>query len=227
MPKKRKRKNGMLDLLANTDDGVFAVDVDRNIVLWNKAAERLLGYTASEVLGKPCHQVIGGRDATGNLVCHAACANIEAAKEQSQIPSHDVRTKTSDGRELWINVTNIPIPSEAEGQFALVHIFRSASATKEMEQFGRRLEALLQEFSEYRANRSMHKRLSPEVIDTLTSREREVLSLLSSGASARAIAETLSISISTARKHIQNILTKLGVHSTLEAAISAGPFLSR
>ena len=227
MPKKRKRPNGILDLLANTDDGVFAVDTDRNIVLWNKAAEQMLGYTASEVLGKPCHQVICGRDATGNLVCHAACTKVEAAKELSQIPSHDVRTKMSDGREIWVNMTNIPIPSDVEGQFALVHIFRSASAKKEMEQFGRRLEALLQEFSEYRANRSLHKRLSPEVIDSLTSREREVLSLLAGGASARAIAETLSISISTARKHIQNILTKLGVHSTLEAAISAGPFLSQ
>jgi len=51
----------------------------------------------------------------------------------------------------------------------------------------------------------------------LTSREREVLAHLSEGADNDGIAEKLVISPETARTHVQNLITKLGVHSRLEA----------
>ena len=52
----------------------------------------------------------------------------------------------------------------------------------------------------------------------LTAREREVLSLLITGADNESIGQALLISPQTARTHVQNILTKLRVHSRLEAA---------
>jgi two-component system, NarL family, nitrate/nitrite response regulator NarL len=55
-------------------------------------------------------------------------------------------------------------------------------------------------------------------LSRLTNREREILVLLADGGDNRAIARALRISPQTARTHIQNILTKLGVHSRLEAA---------
>lgn len=56
----------------------------------------------------------------------------------------------------------------------------------------------------------------------LTAREREVLALLSNGASTARIAERLVVSTHTVRNHVRNILTKLGAHSKLEAlAIAA------
>ena len=58
----------------------------------------------------------------------------------------------------------------------------------------------------------------------LTNRERQVLALLSRGADNRRIARELAISPDTARTHIQNVLTKLGVHSRVEAAAFVGRF---
>lgn len=55
----------------------------------------------------------------------------------------------------------------------------------------------------------------------LTPRELEVLRLLVEGRSNRQIAERLFISGKTASVHVTNILTKLGVHSRLEAAARA------
>lgn len=57
--------------------------------------------------------------------------------------------------------------------------------------------------------------------EQLTPREREVLSLLVQGASGDAIARPLGISPNTVRTHVQSILTKLQVHSRLEAAAFA------
>jgi DNA-binding NarL/FixJ family response regulator len=55
----------------------------------------------------------------------------------------------------------------------------------------------------------------------LTPREREVLALLSRGANGREIAAALAISRNTVRTHVQSILTKLQVHSRLEASTFA------
>ena len=55
----------------------------------------------------------------------------------------------------------------------------------------------------------------------LTIREREVLELLVAGLGSRAIAEKLQISMNTVRTHVQSVLTKLQVHSRLEAAAFA------
>jgi len=51
----------------------------------------------------------------------------------------------------------------------------------------------------------------------LTTREIEVLELLSKGLKYSAIADTLFLSVNTIRKHIENIYDKLQVHNKLEA----------
>jgi len=51
----------------------------------------------------------------------------------------------------------------------------------------------------------------------LTLRERQVLDCLASGAGRSEAAARLNISVNTVRTHMQNIMTKLDAHSTLEA----------
>lgn len=55
----------------------------------------------------------------------------------------------------------------------------------------------------------------------LSGREVEVLELVAQGLSNKEIAERLVISPFTARNHVQNVLTKLGAHSKLEAVALA------
>jgi DNA-binding NarL/FixJ family response regulator len=57
--------------------------------------------------------------------------------------------------------------------------------------------------------------------ETLSRREREILRRLAAGDNASRISADLGISVQTVRKHIQNTLGKLGVHSQLEAAAYA------
>jgi two-component system nitrate/nitrite response regulator NarL len=55
----------------------------------------------------------------------------------------------------------------------------------------------------------------------LTPREREVLGGLVRGDDTKKLARSMGIASATARCHIQNVLSKLGAHSRLEAATSA------
>lgn len=58
---------------------------------------------------------------------------------------------------------------------------------------------------------------SERVLAELTPRERAVLACLAEGAGHREIAQQLRLSVNTVRSHVQNLMTKLGVHSALEA----------
>jgi two-component system, NarL family, nitrate/nitrite response regulator NarL len=69
--------------------------------------------------------------------------------------------------------------------------------------------------------RSAEDRHAALLAQQLTDREREVLALLVEGAGGAEIAERLSISTNTVRTHVQSVLTKLQVHSRLEAATFA------
>ena len=55
----------------------------------------------------------------------------------------------------------------------------------------------------------------------LTPRETEILTLLAEGHANQVIAERLTISLNTVRNHVQNLLSKLGAHSKLEAVAVA------
>jgi DNA-binding NarL/FixJ family response regulator len=55
----------------------------------------------------------------------------------------------------------------------------------------------------------------------LTARELEVLELLAEGTPNHELGARMGISRNTVRNHVQNLLTKLGVHSRLEAVALA------
>jgi DNA-binding NarL/FixJ family response regulator len=68
---------------------------------------------------------------------------------------------------------------------------------------------------------SPEERQAALLIKQLTQRELEVLTLLAGGAGGEEIAQKLNVSRNTVRSHVQNILTKLQVHSRLEAVAFA------
>lgn len=62
------------------------------------------------------------------------------------------------------------------------------------------------------------------LLGELTPRETEILGLMADGLDNRAIASRLSISFTTVRGHVQNILEKLDAHSKLEAVARAAKY---
>jgi two-component system, NarL family, nitrate/nitrite response regulator NarL len=66
--------------------------------------------------------------------------------------------------------------------------------------------------------RSTEPNLELRMASHLTSRERECLMMLVEGLDTAAMVGLLGVSRTTVRTHLQSVLTKLGVHSRLEAA---------
>jgi DNA-binding NarL/FixJ family response regulator len=66
-----------------------------------------------------------------------------------------------------------------------------------------------------------HRTESEQLVESLTPREQEVLRCMVAGLGRKAVAERLFLSPHTVRTHMQNVLGKLGVHSTLAAVALA------
>jgi DNA-binding NarL/FixJ family response regulator len=73
----------------------------------------------------------------------------------------------------------------------------------------------------YAVRRREQERDDRQALSRLTPRELEVLQLLADGLDSRAIAEKLHITVRTHRNHVASILSKLGVHSQLQALVFA------
>lgn len=79
------------------------------------------------------------------------------------------------------------------------------------------LTGVIRELTAARRDRTESERL----VDTLTPREKQVLRCMVAGLGRQAVADRLYLSPHTVRTHMQNVLGKLGVHSTLAAVALA------
>ncbi len=195
-------------LFGNTGDGVYVVDVNGIVQYWSASAEKILGYSAQEVVGKRCYELLNGRDAACNRICRESCAVQMQASEREPINHFEMSSTTSTGKAVWLDVSIINVLTGSDNPPAIVHLVRDATVSHDIETIVR------EKFSHTEPN-SNGGQPSPAI--ELTAREREVLGLMKQGASTTVTAEKLFISRATVRNHIQNIFSKLGVHTRLEA----------
>lgn len=194
--------------LAGAGDGAFVIGADGRIVLWNRAAEKIMGYAEREAVGRPCCDLFVGRDGDGNRLCYQGCHVMSLVKLSEPIQSFDMQTRTKGGNPVWLNVSILATSPNGKAGTLTIHLFRDVTASRELQSL-------------------VHERLAPPADDTavaagvLTRRELEVLHLMTLGVSTVAAAERLHVSPATIRNHVQNIFGKLGVHSRLEAVAHA------
>jgi len=211
----------LMQMLSTAADGGLIIDEDKHILHWNKAAQEILGYSPKQVIGRPCHEVLRGRDKKGRVICHHRCQVITRALAGKAVANFNTCVNTKSGEMGWINLSTLTYPISKDNSAVVVHLFRDITQEKQYEEFSRRvLEAVnqLQQGSTPFPNVTV---LAKDQLAELTEREREVLSHLVRGLSTNDIAQALSISPITARNHLQSILCKLQVHSRVEAVAYA------
>lgn len=215
-------KDLLFQALANAADGAFVIDKAQRIIYWNQAAEEILGYTYDDVVNQPCYEILAGRDDQHRLVCREYCRVRMTALAGEGVTNYDTYVRSKAGDIQWINMsTFIFLNYNHEVGPMLVHLFRDASQKKQDQRFVNQILEAVENLQDEAPSQDIPSISGERQVAGLTNREREVLSLLARGLSTREIAQSLSISPSTARNHIRNILHKLQVHSRLEAVVYA------
>jgi PAS domain S-box-containing protein len=214
-------KNILFQALAKTGDGAFVTDEDQRIIFWNHSAMEITGHTYEEILGQPCYEVLEGRDDQGRLFCFEHCRIATSALREKAVKDYDILISSKSDKARWINLSTLTFPANGDGSKMILHLLRDVTRQKQTEQLVSQMLKAAKDLENGGSTRPPSPVANGQPVADLTDRELEVLSLLAQGLNTNNIARSLSISPSTARNHIRNILQKLHVHSRLEAVVQA------
>jgi diguanylate cyclase (GGDEF)-like protein/PAS domain S-box-containing protein len=115
------------EVLDNADIGIYFVDRDRKIVYWNKGAERITGYSTSDVLNRRCaDNILVHIDEDCNSLCTGGCP-LACAVSDGSVRSAEVYLHHKSGHRVPVAVTVTPI-RDSEGKIiGAVETFRDIS----------------------------------------------------------------------------------------------------
>lgn len=90
-------------IVESSDDAIISKDLDGTIRSWNRGAERIFGYTAEEVVGKPVTMLAVPErvEEIPNI--------LERIRRGERVDHYETRRRTKDGRVLAISLTVSPI----------------------------------------------------------------------------------------------------------------------
>jgi PAS domain S-box-containing protein len=197
-------------LLDSAADAGFVIDAESRILLWNRAAEEMLGYTAREAVGRRCCDLLVGHDEGGNRRCGGGGHAEDRAYVWGLMWSFEMRTRTKAGAPIWMNVRALRVSGNGSADVT-VHLVRDVTASRD----------LLTQIRERALAPTSAPPAASAGTGVLTPRELETLRVIAAGLNTKDAAEKLQVSPATVRNHVQRILEKLGAHSRLEAVVSA------
>ncbi len=209
-------ENELFQLMEGTADAAFTVTEDGEILSWNKAAERLFGYPAAEVLHRSCFQVLHGRGALGTQVCHEHCSVLACSAGRTDVPNFDMETRTRTGEPLWVNISTLVFRNPRTQRRLVVHTARDITEQKRTADLVHKMLELSRQLTEVSVPPA-HAEPAAE----LSEQERRILQLFAEGKSSSEIGRTLTISLQTLRNHLHHINQKLRTHNRLEAVMHA------
>lgn len=126
----QREKRETETLLQSLTDGVVALDARGGIIAFNKAAEKLTGFTAPEVIGKTVDEVLHFYE-TQHLIPFAVYSQ-QTEEMVKKLKEKGMRISTKDGQKVSILLTVRPVLFESQkGGFIIA--FHDISREQELE----------------------------------------------------------------------------------------------
>ena len=126
----RESEKRLEAIVSNTPNvAVEGYDIDGRVLYWNKAAEKIFGFSAQEAVGKTLDQLILDPEATGEFVEMLRMLDRSGATLQPTEWSFKAR----NGREGWLYSTIFPIPVARGKEFICMDVDISQLKTAERE----------------------------------------------------------------------------------------------
>jgi DNA-binding CsgD family transcriptional regulator len=204
------------DLLLRTADGIFAVDARQRITLWDAGCEQLFCVPRQQAIGRPCSEVVRGKDHFQQPFCGIGCSAATFAENPDIPGAFTLLVHNAQGRDLRLAVSLMLVPAVRVDQRLCIHVVRHGEQVGSVR--------AMQGDSSPPSSKCPAGRRMPRAFGNsfgLTAREREVLKLLVEGLPVRAVSRLLKISVVTVRNHIHHIEAKFGVHSQAEVVAYA------
>jgi PAS domain S-box-containing protein len=124
-------------IVESSDDAIVSKALDGTITSWNPAAERLFGYTAEEVIGRPI-SILAPPDRENEMP-----ANLERIRRGERVEWYETIRRRKDGSLVDVSLTVSPIHDEFSRVVGASKIARDITARKRLEERQQRLLAEL------------------------------------------------------------------------------------
>lgn len=126
-----KEKRRLETILYNMAEAVFVLDADYTFTLFNATAQKLLGLSEAEVVGRHCDGVVLLRDAENKAV-NLSSLLLAQAKDGGARPGEFYLTARSGPRVVKIGVTSVALPYDVKVEYVV--ILNDITAEKEIAQ---------------------------------------------------------------------------------------------
>jgi phosphoserine phosphatase RsbU/P len=146
MPLELTHPNVILDSLS---DGVYVTDTDRRIVYWSKAAERITGWRAGDVVGHRClDNILCHVDKDGHLLCGREHCPLHRSMVTGTTSTYPVImfARGKRGERIPLQATVAPIRNSAGEVIGGVETFRDMSDILADLERARRIQAISLEY---------------------------------------------------------------------------------
>ena len=125
-------------IVESSDDAIIGKSLDGIVTSWNRAAERIFGYRADEIVGQPISLL--AVPSRGDEMPRI----LERVKAGERIEHYETERRRKDGRVVAVSLTVSPIRDEAGRIVGVSKIARDISVAKREEAERHRREAHLQ-----------------------------------------------------------------------------------
>ncbi len=121
-------------LLAGIADGVYVVDMDRNMTMFNGAAEEMTGWKASEAIGLKCWTAMNLKNETDISVCQKDCPALNVWNTGENVLRDDTCfNKKRGNKKIVISSSYSPIKDKNGKLTGAICVFRDITSKKEVE----------------------------------------------------------------------------------------------
>ncbi|MDA0367482.1 MAG: EAL domain-containing protein [Proteobacteria bacterium] len=124
----QRRQRWLASIVASSGEAIWSRNLDGTIASWNKAAERLFGYTAAEIIGQHI-SVLWRHDQTAELTRMTERINARGTFTYDQ----DTVRCAKDGREVSVAITASPIVDDGNNIIGAAITARDIREKKEVE----------------------------------------------------------------------------------------------
>ncbi len=97
----------LASIVESSDDAIFSLTLDGIITTWNKAAERIYGYQAGEIVGQSV-SLLAPRDRVNETT-----EILERIRNTERVDHYEATGRTKDGAAIAISLTVSPIHDSA------------------------------------------------------------------------------------------------------------------
>ena len=126
MPERTKDNTSTDVILDSIADGVFTVDNEGRVTSFNRAAEKITGFSRDEALGQLCFDVFRAS------ICQEACALQKTLDTGKQIINLPITILTRSNRELPISISTAALRDASGRVVGGVETFRDLSVIEEL-----------------------------------------------------------------------------------------------